>query len=326
MATQASNTLNGLVQINDLNMADINVTDLLQDAPVLARMVAVPASQGGTLHKYIKQVVAAGAAFRAVNTGIANAPPQQEDVEVVCKYLDGSFQRDIAIADGYRGGRGAYMQRETGKAILSLFAGLEKQILQGVDADANGFAGLRGNTFVSNLHYSMVVDAGGNGGRSAWLVRSTEDDVAIVAGNDGVLQFDFDPESLQFLVTNTSTGAGYNALSVALGGWFAVQYGSQYSLGRIANIDGTSSHTLTDALIAKALSKFPASKKPNLIVMDPLSHYELQASRTATSMTGAPAPFPTESHGIPIVTSDHLKVDESALVTTTTTTTTTTTE
>ena len=69
MATNESNTLNGLIQINDLNLADINVTDLLQDAPVLQRMVAVPASQGGTLHKYIKQVVAAGAAFRAVNTG-----------------------------------------------------------------------------------------------------------------------------------------------------------------------------------------------------------------------------------------------------------------
>ena len=77
------------------------------------------------------------------------------------------------------------------------------------------------------------MNAGGNGGRSVWLVRSTEDDVAIVAGNDGQLKFDFDPESVQFLITDTSTGAGYNALSAALGGWFAVQYGSRYSLGRI---------------------------------------------------------------------------------------------
>ena len=327
MATNESNTLNGLIQINDLNLADINVTDLLQDAPVLQRMVAVPASQGGTLHKYIKQVVAAGASFRAVNTGVANAAPQQEDVEVVCKYLDGSFQRDIAIADGYRGGRAAYMQKETAKALLALFAGLEKQILQGTGSgiSGTGFNGLADNSFVSNLHQSMVVNAGGNGGRSVWLVRSTEDDVAIVAGNDGQLKFDFDPESVQFLVTDTSTGAGYNALSAALGGWFAVQYGSRYSLGRIANIDGTSEHALTDKLIAEALSKFPAGRQPNVIVMDRTSWYELQSSRTATNPTGAPAPFPTDAFGIPIVVSEHVKTDESALVTTTTTTTTTTT-
>lgn len=325
MSTQASNTLNGLIQINNLNLADINVTDLLQDAPVLQRMVAVPASQGGTLHKYIKQVVASGVAFREPNAGIANAAPQQEEVEVTCKYLDGSFHRDIAIADGYRGGRAAYMQNETRKALLSLFAGLEQQILKGTDAPVTGtgFNGMRNYAFTENLSNDMVVDAGGNGGRSVWLVRSTEDDVAIVAGNDGTLQFDFDPETIQKIITDTSTGAGFNAVSAALGGWFAVQFGSRYSLGRIANIDGTSNSTLTDDYIAEALSKFPSSRQPNLIVMDRVSWYELQASRTATNPTGAPAPFPLDAFGIPIVASDHLKTDESALVTTTTTTATT---
>lgn len=324
MSTNVSNNLNGIIQISDLNLADINVTDLLQSAPVLQRMVAVPASQGGTLHKYIKQVVPAGASFRSVNTGVANAAPQQETVEVTCKYLDGSFQRDVAIADGFRLGRAAYMQRETAKALLSLFSGLEKQILQGTDADANGHVGFRQSAFNANVHQDMVVNAGGNGGRSVWLVRSTEDDVAIVAGNDGQLRFDFDPESLQFLITNTSTGAGYNALSAALGGWFAVQFGSRYSLGRIANIDGTEGKTLTDKFIADAISRFPAEKQPNLIVMDRKSWYELQASRTATNPTGTPAPFPADAFGIPIVASDQLKVDEAAVPTTTTTTTATT--
>jgi len=110
-----------------------------------------------------------------------------------------------------------------------------------------------------------------------------------------------------------------------LAGWFAVQFGSQYSLGRIANIDGTSGKSLTDKLIADGISKFPATRQPNVIIMDRTSWYELQSSRTATNPTGAPAPFPLDAFGIPIVVSDHLKTDESALVTTTTTTTTTTT-
>lgn len=325
MATQSSNTLNGLVQINDLNLADINVTDLLQDAPVLRQLVAVPASQGGTLHKYIKQVTAAQAQFRAVNTGVANSAPQQEDIEVTCKYLDGSFHRDVAIADGYRGGRGAYMQKETAKALLSLFAGLEEQLLKGTDSGltGTGFNGLRDYTFVQNLHDDMVVNAGGDGGRSVWLIRSTEDDLAMVAGNDGLLSFDIDPDVTVPIVTNVSTGAAYDAIRVILGGWFAVQFGSKYSLGRIANIDGTSGNALTDAYIASAISKFPAARPPTLIVMDRTSWYELQNSRTATNPTGAPAPFPESAFGIPIVATDHLKTDEDALVTTTTTTTTT---
>lgn len=319
----ATNTLNGLVQMNDLNLADIGVTDLLQDAPVLARLVAVTASQGGTVHKYLKQTVAAGAAFRAENTGLANAAPKEELVTVTLKYLDGSFHRDVQIADGFKAGRAAYMQKETAKALLSLFAGLEKQILQGVVADASGFAGMPGSSFLDQLSDNMVVNAGGSGKRSVWLVRSTMDDCAIVAGNDGMLRFDFDPEQLSWIATSTTTGEGYAALVANLGGWFGLQAGSAYSLGRICNIDGTSGHTLTDALIASAISKFPATKQPNLIVMDRTSLYELQASRTATNPTGAPAPFPADAFGIPVVVSDQLNTNESAVTTTTTTTTTT---
>jgi hypothetical protein len=58
--------------------------------------------------------------------------------------------------------------------------------------------------------------------------------------------------------------------------------------------------------------------------MDKTSWYELQSSRTATNPTGAPAPFPTEAFGIPIVVTDSIPEDEAALNTTSTTTTTST--
>ena len=320
----ATNTLAGIVQMNDMNLADYDITDLLQDAPMVAQLVAIGASQGGTVHKYLKQTVAAGAEFRDVNTGVANAASQDELVTVTCKFLDGSFHRDVAIASGYKGGAGAYMAKETRRAIKSLFQGLEKQILQGTEADADGFTGMPGYSFVDSVYDGMVVDAGGAGGRSVWLVRSTEEDVAIVAGNDGVLDFMFDEAMIQKIVTNVSTGAGYNAYNANLGGWYATQFGSKYSLGRIANLDGTATNTLEDDLLSEAISKFPAARGPSFLVMDRTLNQELQASRTATNPTGAPAPFPTEAHGIPIVLTDQLGVSESQLTTTTTTTTTTT--
>ncbi len=54
---EASNTLAGLVQMNDMNLADIDVSDLLDASPLLQVLNAVPASNG-TLHKYLKQTVA----------------------------------------------------------------------------------------------------------------------------------------------------------------------------------------------------------------------------------------------------------------------------
>jgi len=316
---EADNTLAGLVQMNDRNLADIGVTDLLQDTPVLAVLYAVPASEGGTLHKYTKETVAAGGEFREVNTGVLNAAGQEELVTVTCKYFDGHFHRDVAIAKGFKDGAAAYMAKQTVKSIRRMMVGIEAQILQGTTLDADGFSGAPEYSFVDALDEDMVVDAEGAGGASVWLVRSTEEDVAIVAGNDGQLNFQFDPEQApQKIITDAGTGAGYMAFVADLGGWYAVQFGSRYSIGRIVNLDGTA--TLDDDMIADAISRFPAGKPPTSIIMNRTQQKELRESRTTYSPTGQPAPFPSEAFGIPIVITDHIKTDEPAMTTTTTTT------
>jgi hypothetical protein len=110
----------------------------------------------------------------------------------------------------------------------------------------------------------------------------------------------------------------------AIMGWFGLQIGSKYDAVRIVNLDGTTGHKLTDTMIAQAIAKFPATKQPNLIALSKTSLFELQASRTAVNPTGAPAPFPTEAFGIPIVKTDAIPEDEAFINTTTTTTTTST--
>jgi hypothetical protein len=104
------------------------------------------------------------------------------------------------------------------------------------------------------------------------------------------------------------------ALVASLGGWLGLQFGSVYSLGRICNLDGTTGHTLTDDMIADAISKFPSDKPPTHIVMNRTSLKELRNSRTATSATGAPAPFPAEAFNIPVIVTDSLTSTETALV------------
>lgn len=314
----ASDVLEGIVALNDMNNADIQVSDLLQDAPLLRAMAAVKASQGGTLHKYMKETVAASSQARAVNTGIVNTAGQDEQVTVTCVLHDGSFYRDVALALGYAGGKAAYMARETQRALKALFAGLEVNMLQGSSAvTGTGFSGFPEQTSVDAVADAMCINAGGAGGKSVWLLKSTPDDVAVVAGNDGRIDFVYDPETLVYVPTVASatpaSQRGYMALAASLMGYFAVQYGNIYGLGRIANLDGKTGHTLTDTLIGEALAAFPASTVPNIICMNRTALAELQASRTATNPTGAPAPFPTECFGIPITVSDNIKVNESTV-------------
>jgi hypothetical protein len=314
----ASDTLAGLILLNDLNNADIQVSDLLQEAPLLMAMSAVKASQGGTIHKYMKETVAATSQARAVNTGILNTAGQDEQVTVTCVLHDASFYRDIALATGYAKGKAAYVANEIQRSLRAMFAGVEVNMLQGSAAiTGTGFSGFPNQTSVDGLADGMVVNAGGDGGQSVWFLRSTPDDVAVVAGNEGSVNFTYDPEQLVYIPTVASatpaTQRGYMALAVALQAYFAVQYGNIYGLGRICNLDGTTGHTLTDDMIADGLAKFPAGKVPTHCVMSRSARAQLQKSRTAYSPTGTPAPMPTEVEGVPIVISEHVKLDEAAV-------------
>jgi len=321
MADNYTNTLAGLLMLNDANMKDIYPTNVLDDAPVIKQAFAMPASQGGTLHKYLRRKVAAGAGFREIGTGVTNAAEQFEDISLVCKFLDPSFTRDVALAAGYRGGLSAYIQKETLAALKSGFAALERALFTNV---ASGFNGLLQFADYSVTGGTQVVSAGGAGGKSVWLLRWADDGVAVVAGNDGRMDMLWDDNSPTIVQVDRGT-TSYSGYRVTLGGYFGLQVGSTYDVARICNLDGTSDDLLDDDLIAEAMGKFAASRQPNMIVMGRAALAELRASRTATNPTGAPAPFPTEAFGVPIVVTDILPTDEATVDSTTTPTTTSTT-
>jgi hypothetical protein len=92
--------------------------------------------------------------------------------------------------------------------------------------------------------------------------------------------------------------------------WYALQFGSYVtSAVRIANIDA-GSNTVTDDLLYSGLEIFPAGRQPNLCVMNRRSLEQLRDSRTATNVTGAPAPRPSSIENIPIVVTDGLLITE----------------
>jgi hypothetical protein len=310
MADNYTNTLAGLLQLNDANMADIYPTNVLDDAPVMASAFAQPASQGGTLHKYLRRKTAAGAGFRAIARGIVNAAEEFSDISVVCEILDGSFDRDVALALGYRGGINAYLQKETGAALKSLFFGLERSVFN--LSVASSFKGLPYMADYWAKDLPQVVDAEGSGGKSVWLLRWAEDGVSMIAGNEGRMNFVL-PDSDQIVRLVDSDNRPYSAYRTTLLGYFALQVGSTYDVARICNLDGTSGHTLDDDMIYDAISRFPAGRQPNMIVMNRTALKELRESRTATTPTGQAAPRPSDIEGIPIVVTDALATNEAAV-------------
>lgn len=308
-------TLADLVKVNDQNLADIEVSDLLDDAPLLAALAADFASNG-TDHKYLKETGAPVVGFRAPNTGRENTKSADTLVTINLKILDASTTVDKALADAYqRGGPEAYVGREARRHLRAAFFHAEKQFINGTGNEADGFTGMADAATVDGLADAMVIDAGGttiNTASSVWLIRTNDmgTDVSAITGREGQIMIG---DTIVQAIQDTVNGGRFSAYYTPIEGWLGLQVGSAFSIARIVNLTEDAGKGLTDDLIYQALAAFPASRQPNVIAMSRRSLRQLRESRTATNVTGAPAPRPTDVDGIPILSTDAI-VNTEALV------------
>lgn len=296
-----------LVKINSRDLADIDVTDLLDEAPLLAALAGAESSNG-TVHKYTKQTGAPVVGFRAPNTGRDLDSSVDTEVTINLKLLDATSAIDVGIANAYKMGPQALIARETRRHLKAAFFKAEQQFVNGTGLDSDGFTGFIDAATIDELSDDMVIGGGGSTAlTSVYLIRTNNDetDVTAVMGQD--MNIDVGETTVQLI--EDGSGKKFPAYVTPALGWLGLQIGSIHSIGRIANLDA-SSNSLDDDLLADALGEFPASKGPTLIVMNRRSRKQLQKSRTATNVTGAPAPTPTEYEGIPIITTDAILNDE----------------
>lgn len=296
--------LTHLAKINDANVRDIELSDLLDAAKLIQKLHAVTASNG-TSHKYLKETSAPVVGFRAVNDGRENSKSDDTLVTVDLKYMDADFDLDVAYCKGYKGGKDAAIAREAKRHLKAAMFAFEKQVING---GAGGFNGLK--DVFNALANPKVVDATGstaNGATSIYLIRTNPDEkgVCAIMGNDGEISIE---EST--IIERTGASGKYSAWRTPIGAWMGVSVGSAHAVVRIVNVTAQAGKTATDALIYKALKLFPVDQQPNLIVMNRDAQEMLRASRTATNVTGAPAPRPTEVEGIEIVVTDAITSTE----------------
>ncbi len=302
-----------LVANNDKNLDPMYVSDLLQGAPFLRALTAKIASNG-TLHKYLKTTAAAGAGFRDIGVGRDHSTFTQTLVTMTLYLLDASFHVDKAYADNYKAGMQACMEMHGMEALKAAFALAEAQLINGTAKDAGGYLGLRQCTAIDAVADTMVVNAGSaaaNATTSVYAVVTGETDVALVAGTNPAGEILSVGEMITQMMPD-SNGKFYPAYVSPIMAYLGLQVGGAFSIGRIANI-GAAANKLTDALLAQLLAKFPVDKTPSMFVMNRQSLFQLQASRTATSATGQPAPIPAEAFNVPIVVSEGVVTNEPVL-------------
>ncbi len=298
-------TTSDVAKFNDSDLDIGIINDVLNDAPVLSAMAA--RSIAGNTYDYLKLTTSPTVGFRSENDGRENSKSQYTKVTVSCKILDASHSMDVAVAESDERGASAALATEAVNHLRAALFNAEKEIING--DQSGGFGGFADE--ISALSNAMCVDAGGSTadtGSSVWAVKTGLSDSHIVFGQNGVINIG--ETVVQRLSGTTGT---YPAYYTPISAWMGLQLGSAYSVGAIRNITEDSSAKLTDDMIADLLSKFPAGRAPDFLVMSRRSLAQLQQSRTSYSPSGAPAEIPSSSFNTPIIVADSVG-DTDALI------------
>jgi len=307
-------------QANLLDIAKLNGSDtivgLIEETLTYAPEVQIMPARTirGTSYKIASRVSYPGVGFRAANEGSIPTKSEFENQLIECYILSGAVQADLAVARAYEDGEQAWKDIESVGVMRQAMIELGSQVIYGTTADAKGFPGLQAIHTAFNA--GLVVDAGGTTGGTASSVYGINTDtqgVQLVFGAGTTFELG------EWRIENVGTSSVYPAHVANLTAWVGMQVGSKYSVGRLKDATADSGAGVTDAKLAELLSKYPVGYRPNYWLMNRRSAYQLQVSRSASSVqngvktsSGAEifAPLPSESNGIPIVITDSIANDE----------------
>ena len=128
--SESNNTLAGILALNDANLSPAEASAVLNKSPVMAAIYAQKASQGGTTHKFERELTANGAGFRLNNEGITQGIGTFEIVTQELALLDATVKRDLATAKDYAKGQTAYMDKMGINSLAQAFFMFESAIFQ----------------------------------------------------------------------------------------------------------------------------------------------------------------------------------------------------
>jgi hypothetical protein len=307
-------------QANLLDIAKLNGSDtivgLIEETLTYAPEVQILPARTirGTSYKIASRVSYPGVGFRAANEGSTPTKSEFENQLIECYILSGAVQADVAVARAYEDGEQAWKDVEAVGVMRQALIELGSQVIYGTSVDSKGFPGLQ--AIHTAFNSGLVVDAGGTTGgtsSSVYGINTDTQGVQLVFGSGTTFELG------EWRIENVGTSSVYPAHVANLTAWVGMQVGSKYSVGRLKDATADSGAGVTDAKLAELLSKYPVGYRPNYWLMNRRSAYQLQVSRSASSVQNGVktssgseifAPLPTESNGIPIVITDSILNDE----------------
>jgi hypothetical protein len=298
----------------DIAKQNGSVGDLIEDSLVAAPEARiVPARTiSGYMYKSLHRSTVPTVGFRDANEGAAAVQSVYLQRIHETFVVDASSEVDVAVAEAAEDGVDVVLAREAQGMLEGAFRGMGSQFFYGTattvetsiaGSPTKGFQGL--NQLVGS---TIVVDKAGTGSArsSVWAVKFGENGVQWVVGNNGAIQTDA-PRIVRVTDSNSNP---YDAWRTPLRFNMGLQVANTNVLGRIKNI--TAAATLDDDDIFNLLSLFPVAVVPDALFMSRRSLEQLRASRTATNITGIPAPTPDSVAGIPIIVTDSILDTEDA--------------
>lgn len=264
--------------------------------------VAASRTMQGLFYKTLVRTALPTVGFRGANEGVQPTKSTYENRLVETFTVNPRWNVDVAVADKHEDGVAALMAQEADGHLTSGLMTVAKQFYYGTGTggDAKGFPGL-----LASVDAGMVVDAAGttdNVASSVWGVKFGPKFAQWVYGNNG--QFRLSDMDIRDVLD--AAGNPYSAYFQELFAHVGLQVMNKFSISRIKKLTTDSTKGLTDDLVAQLIAKHPVGYKPDVLFMSRRSLQQLQDSRTATTTTGAPAPFPMESHGVPIIATDNI--------------------
>ena len=295
-----------LLDVARLQGADEEVGVIEENLKAAPELATIPFKLiKGTSYLAVIRAALAQGSFRDANTGSAAKKSTWTNKKVECYFYDQILKCDEMVKKANQGEMIDLFAEEESGGFIGMGQYISTQTYYGRSngGDAKGFPG-----FLDVLDSTMVVDAAGTGSAttSAWLAHLGKTGVRYVGGNEEIPKFG---EWLETMLQDGSSNP-YRGWFNNISGYIGLQLGHSKSVCRIKNI--TAAKPLTYALISKAWSLFPAGMKPNAIFVNSNGWQTLQASLTATTPTGLPAPFPEEAFKMPIIVTDGITSTEVA--------------
>ena len=310
-------TLADLMQRRGAPALDRKIVDETQHAaPLFKRLPSRVIS--GTVYRYQKRDTMPKIGPRPINAGVEAHKASYKSANAECYYYDGVIMLDKALADADPEGKNNLMADEARATIKGTMFGLEQSLFYPQEFGAPCLRQTIGDYMAMSADPDIKDEtAWTSGGASVWLLHIADGALENVFGNSNTIAFG--PVEKQDVQRPTGKADGSMGMMTALvqhcSFWRGFVQKNVFAVGAILN--ESADHPLTDEMLAKAVDMFPASMRPNLIVMNPGSRSRLRASRSLAmtyrkgqSGQTAYVETPTEWDGIEIMVTDGILNDE----------------